>query len=133
VEKLVEQLGVTRLSKSQVSETTRQLDAQVGAFRNRTLDTGPYPFVWIDALTQKVREDGRTVVVHALVATGVNADGHREILGLDVVPAEDGADDCHLGPARRHRRDPARRELAAVPHPPRAQAARDQGSLVVRR
>ncbi len=91
VERLVEQLGITRLSKSQVSEMAKALDAQVAAFRNRPLDAGPYTFVWIDALTQRVREGGRTVIVHALVATGVNADGHREILGLDVVSAEDGA------------------------------------------
>jgi transposase-like protein len=91
VEKLVEQLGVARLSKSQVSEMAKHLDAQVAAFRNRPLEAGPYTFVWVDALTQKVREGGRTVIVHALVATGVNADGHREILGLDVTSAEDGA------------------------------------------
>jgi putative transposase len=90
MERLVEQLGVSRLSKSQVSEMAKQLDAQVAAFRTRPLDAGPYTFVWIDALTQKVREDGRTVIVHALIATGVNADGHREILGLDVVSSEDG-------------------------------------------
>jgi putative transposase len=91
VEKLVESLGITSLSKSQVSEMAKQLDAQVAAFRNRPLDSGPYTFVWLDALTQKVRDNGRTVIVHALVATGVNADGHREILGLDVVSGEDGA------------------------------------------
>lgn len=91
VEKLAEQLGVTRLSKSQVSVLARELDAMVTDFRNRPLDQGPYTFCWIDALTQKVREGGRTVTVHALIATGVNADGHREILGLDVVTAEDGA------------------------------------------
>src|ERR671928_659206 len=67
------------------------LDAQVTAFRQRPLDAGPYTFVWVDALTVKVREAGRVVNVHALVATGVNADGHREILGLDVASAEDGA------------------------------------------
>jgi len=67
------------------------LDAQVAAFRERPLDAGPYTFVWVDALTVKVREHGRVVNVHALVATGVNADGHREILGLDVASAEDGA------------------------------------------
>ena len=60
-------------------------------FRSRPLDAGPYTFVWIDALTQKVREGGRTVNVHALIATGVNADGKREILGLDVASSEDGA------------------------------------------
>lgn len=91
VERLVETLGVTRLSKSQVSEMAKSLDGQVAAFRARPLDAGPYPFVWLDALTQKVREDGRTVIVHALVATAVNADGDREVLGIDVVSAEDGA------------------------------------------
>jgi hypothetical protein len=55
------------------------------------LDGGPYTFVWRDALTQKVREGGRIVNVHALVATGVNADGNREILGLEVTTSEDGA------------------------------------------
>jgi putative transposase len=91
VERLAEQLGVTSLSRSQVSEMASHLDAQVTAFRQRPLDAGPYTFVWVDALTVKVREDGRVVNVHALVATGVNADGHREILGLDVASAEDGA------------------------------------------
>ena len=91
VEKLVDQLGIAQLSKSQVSEMAKSLDAQVEAFRSRPLDAGPYTFLWLDALTQKVREDGRTVIVHALIAIGVNADGQREILGLDVVSGEDGA------------------------------------------
>jgi putative transposase len=91
MEKLVEQLGVKSLSKSQVSEMARHLDAQVEAFRNRPLDAGPYTFVWTDALVIKVREHGRTVNVHALVAVGVNADGGREVLGLDVASDEDGA------------------------------------------
>jgi putative transposase len=91
VEKLAEQLGVTRLSKSQVSVLARELDEMVADFRDRPLDAGPYTFCWIDALTQKVREGGRTVTVHALIAVGVNADGHREILGVDVTSAEDGA------------------------------------------
>lgn len=91
VERLAEQLGVKSLSRAQVSEMAAHLDAQVSAFRERPLDAGPDTFVWADALTVKVREDGRVVNVHALVATGVNADGHREILGLDVASAEDGA------------------------------------------
>jgi putative transposase len=91
VEKLVEALGITRLSKSQVSEMARSLDEQVGAFRSRPLDAGPYTFLWLDALTLKVRESGRTVNVHALVAVGVNADGQREVLGVDVASSEDGA------------------------------------------
>jgi len=91
VEKLVEQLGITALSKSQVSEMATHLDAQVDAFRNRPLDAAHYTFVWLDALVVKVREHGRTVNVHALVAVGVNADGQREVLGLDVSSDEDGA------------------------------------------
>ena len=77
--------------KSQVSEMAKDLDAQVADFRHRPLDAGPYTFVAADALVLKVREGGRVVGVHALVATGVNADGHREILGLQVTSAEDGA------------------------------------------
>jgi transposase-like protein len=91
MERLVESLGITRLSKSQVSEMARELDGQVADFRHRPLDAGPYTFVAADALVLKVREGGRVVNVHALVATGVNADGHREILGLQVTSAEDGA------------------------------------------
>ncbi|MER6692039.1 IS256 family transposase, partial [Streptomyces minutiscleroticus] len=91
VEKPAESPGVTQLSKSQVSAMAKHLDEQVTAFRNRPLDAGPYTFVRVDALTQKVREGGRIVHVHALVAVGVNADGHREILGLDVASSEDGA------------------------------------------
>ena len=91
VEKLAAALGVTSLSKSQVSLMAAELDQMVEGFRDRRLDAGPYTFVWIDALTQKVREGGRTVNVHALIATGVNADGRREILGLDVASSEDGA------------------------------------------
>jgi putative transposase len=91
MEKLVEQLGVTRLSKSQVSVMAKDLDAQVEAFRTRPLDAGPYTFVAADAVTMKVREAGRVVNVACLVATGINADGHREILGVDVCSAESHA------------------------------------------
>ncbi|WP_103663154.1 IS256 family transposase, partial [Microbacterium sp. CJ77] len=88
---LVKTLGITGLSKSQVSEMARDLDEQVTAFRTRPLDAGPYSFVAADALTMKVREGGRVVKVAVLVATGVNADGYREILGLQVNSTEDGA------------------------------------------
>src|SRR5947209_4168762 len=91
MEKLVETLGITRLSKSQVSVMAKELDEHVESFRSRPLDAGPYTFVAADALVLKVREGGRVVNVHALLATGVNADGHREILGLDVTSGEDGA------------------------------------------
>jgi putative transposase len=91
MEKLVVSLGITSLSKSQVSVMAAELDTQVADFRTRPLDAGPYTFVAADALVLKVREGGRVVNVHALVATGVNGDGHREILGLQVSSAEDGA------------------------------------------
>jgi putative transposase len=91
MERLVETLGITGLSKSQVSVMARELDEHVESFRTRPLDAGPYTFVAADALVLKVREGGRVVPVHALLATGVNADGHREILGLDVTSGEDGA------------------------------------------
>jgi transposase-like protein len=91
VEKLAASLGVVGLSKSQVSAMAAELDELVEGFRSRPLDAGPYTFCWIDALTQKVREGGRTVNVHCLIATGVNAEGYREILGIDVTSSEDGA------------------------------------------
>jgi putative transposase len=92
MDKLVQSLGITSLSKSQVSEMAKDLDAHVEEFRTRRLeDAGPFTFVAADALVLKVREGGRVVPVHALVATGVNADGHREILGIQVTTSEDGA------------------------------------------
>ena len=89
--KLAGTLGIQSLSKSQVSELTKSLDGAVEQFRSRPLDAGPYRFVQADALTLRVREGGRTVLVHGLIATGVNAGGHREILGFEVTSAEDGA------------------------------------------
>lgn len=92
MDKLVQSLGITGLSKSQVSEMAKDLDEHVEQFRTRRLDdAGPFTFVAADALVLKVREGGRVVGVHALVATGVNGDGHREILGLQVTTSEDGA------------------------------------------
>jgi transposase-like protein len=91
VDDVVKSMGIDGISKSQVSELAKSLDESVSAFRNRPLDQGPYTYVWVDALTQKVREGGRIVNVAVVVATGVNADGHREILGLDLITTEDGA------------------------------------------
>jgi transposase-like protein len=92
MDKLVQTLGITGLSKSQVSVMAKELDEHVEQFRSRRLeDAGPFTFVAADALVLKVREGGRVVPVHVLVATGVNADGHREILGVQVTSSEDGA------------------------------------------
>jgi len=91
VEGLVETLGISSLSKSQVSEMATGLDEMVAGFRDRPLDQGPYTYVWADALTMTVREGGRIVKIACLVITGVNAEGHREILGVDLATTEDGA------------------------------------------
>ena len=89
MDKLAQSLGITPLSKSRVSRMAADLDAQVAAFHTRSLaDAGPFTFVAADALTMKVREDGRVINAVVLVATGVNADGHREVLGCKVTTAE---------------------------------------------
>ena len=92
MDKLVKQLGINSLSKSQVSRMAADLDEQVEAFRHRPLDeAGPFTFVAADALTMKVREGGRVINAVVLIATGVNGDGHREVLGMRVATAETGA------------------------------------------
>ena len=91
VDDLIKALGCEGISKSQVSRICRELDVVVDGFMGRPLDGGPYPYLWLDALTQKVREDGRTVNVSVVVATAVNVEGKREIIGMDVGTSEDGA------------------------------------------
>jgi putative transposase len=91
VEKAVQQLGVESISKSQVSRLAGELDELVEAFRTRPSDGSPYPFVMLDALVVKVREAGRIVNVCVVHATGINREGYRESLGLDIVTQEDGA------------------------------------------
>ena len=91
VEDLVQALGCDGISKSEVSRICQQLDVQVQAFRERPLSDSPYPYLWLDALTQKVREGGRVVNVCVVVATAVNGHGQREVLGLDCGASEDGA------------------------------------------
>ena len=91
MDKLVQSLGITGLSRSQVSVMARDLDALVKDFRERPLDAGPYTFVAADALTMKVREGGRVVKIAVMIATGVNADGYREVLGVATTTAESGA------------------------------------------
>src|SRR6476619_1705836 len=90
MDRLVQSLGITGLSKSQVSEMARDLEEHVEQFRTRPLGDGPYTFVAADALTMKVREGGRVVKVAVVVATGVNADGYREILGIHTSTTESG-------------------------------------------
>ena len=90
VDKLVRTLGIEGISKSSVSRLAASLDEIVEAFRNRPLEV-PYPFLMFDALVVKVREAGRICNVAAVHAVGVNADGRRESLGLELITSEDGA------------------------------------------
>ena len=135
---LVKALGCEGISKSQVSRICQELDVVVDGFMGRPLGGGPYPYLWLDALTQKVREDGRIVNVNVVVATAVNGEGKREIIGMDVGTSEDGAFWLAFlrslsargprrggaggigrssGTPRRHRRSLRRSQLATVPHP----------------
>ncbi len=91
VDDLVRSLGCDGISKSQVSRICAELDEVVSSFLERPLDAGPYRYLWLDALTQLVREEGRVVQVAVVVATAVNAAGKRELLGIDVGTSEDGA------------------------------------------
>ena len=91
VDDLVKALGCEGISKSQVSRICSELDEVVEDFLGRPLDGGSYPYLWLDALTQKVREAGRIVNVSVVVATAVNSEGKREIVGMDVGTSEDGA------------------------------------------
>lgn len=92
MDKLVKTLGIHALSKSQVSRMAAELDVHVNQFRHRSLlEAGPFTFVAADALTMKVREGGRVVNTVVLIATGVNGDGRREVLGLQTATSETGS------------------------------------------
>jgi transposase-like protein len=88
VEALVQTLGIAGISKSEVSRMAASLDAQVAAFRTRRLDA-EYPYVWVDARYEYVREDHRVQSMAVVIAYGVRADGVREVLGLDIGLSED--------------------------------------------
>lgn len=90
VDALVQALGMTGISKSQVSRLCQELDGVVERFRTRRLE-GPYPYVWLDATFVKVRVEGRVVSMAVVIATSVRLTGEREVLGFDVGPSEDGA------------------------------------------
>jgi transposase-like protein len=87
VDDLVKALGMSGVSKSQVSRLCEEIDARVKTFLDRPLE-GDWPYLWIDATYVKVRNNGRIVSVAVIVAVGVNADGRREVLGMDIGPSE---------------------------------------------
>ncbi len=88
VEALVQALGIAGISKSEVSRLCASLDEEVTAFRTRRLDA-EYPYLWVDARYEHVREGGRVVSMAFVVAYGVRADGVREVLGFQVALSED--------------------------------------------
>ena len=83
MEKLARSLGIESLSRSQVSEMTKGLNEQVNAFRSRSLSQCSYPILWVDALYEKVRMDGRIVSMAVLVVCGVDEHGQRDILAIE--------------------------------------------------
>jgi putative transposase len=87
VDDLVKALGMTGISKSQVSRLCEEIDERVRAFLDRPIE-GDWPYLWIDATYVKVRSNGRVVPVAVIMAVGVNADGRREVLGMDIGPSE---------------------------------------------
>ena len=143
VDDLVKAMGMSGISKSQVSRLCEEIDDKVKAFLNRPIE-GDWPYLWIDATYLKVRQSGRIVSVAVIVAVGVNSDGRREVLGLDIGPSE--AETfwtgflrklARRGPVRYQARDLGRarghqgrrgegvqRQLAALPRPLHAQRAR---------
>ena len=87
VDELVKAMGMSGISKSQVSRLCAEIDERVNAFLNRPIE-GDWPYLWIDATYMKVREAGRIVSVAVIIAVGVNTDGVREVLGMAVGPSE---------------------------------------------
>ena len=87
VDDLVKAMGMSGISKSQVSRLCAEIDERVKAFLDRPIE-GDWPYLWIDATYVKVRQDGRIVSVAVIVAVGVNSDGRREVLGMDIGPSE---------------------------------------------
>jgi putative transposase len=87
VDDLVKALGMSGISKSQVSRLCEEIDGRVKAFLDRPIE-GDWPYLWIDATYVKVRENGRIVSKAVIIAVGVNTDGRREVLGIDIGPSE---------------------------------------------
>ena len=87
VDDLVKAMGMSGISKSQLSRLCEEIDDKVKAFLERPIE-GDWPYLWIDATYVKVRENGRIVSVAVIIAVGVNSDGRREVLGMDIGPSE---------------------------------------------
>jgi putative transposase len=87
VDDLVKAMGMTGISKSQVSRLCEEIDDRVKAFLDRPIE-GDWPYLWLDATYVKVRQNSRVVSVAVIIAVGVNSDGRREVLGMDIGASE---------------------------------------------
>src|SRR5262244_565827 len=87
VDELVQAMGLSGISKSQVSKLCKDIDERVGAFLDRPI-AGDWPYLWLDATYLKVRDGGRIVSVAAIIAVAVSTEGRREIIGLGIGPSE---------------------------------------------
>jgi putative transposase len=87
VDDLVKAMGMTGISKSQVSRLCEEIDGKVKAFLERPIE-GDWPYLWLDATYVKVRQNSRVVSAAVIIAVGVNSDGRREVLGMDIGPSE---------------------------------------------
>src|SRR5215217_5514498 len=87
VDELVKAMGMTGISKSQVSRLCEEIDGRVKAFLDRPIE-GDWPYLWLDATYVKVRQNSRVVSAAVIIAVGVNSDGRREVLGMDIGPSE---------------------------------------------
>jgi transposase-like protein len=87
VDDLVKAMGMTGISKSQVSRLCSEIDGKIATFLDRPLE-GDWPYVWLDATYVKVRQDGRIVSVAVIIAVGANTAGRREVLGMTIGPSE---------------------------------------------
>lgn len=142
LDRLVEQLGISGMTRDRVSALCRGLDAGVSAFRNRPLE-GSYPYLWLDAKVVKVRDRGHVYPKALVVAYGVHDSGRREVIGLDIGETESeafwvaflrslrerglagvrlGISDQHTGLEERDRPRPGR-SVAALYRPLRARHA----------
>src|SRR6188472_2660491 len=87
VDDLVKAMGMTGISKSQVSRLCEEIDGKVKAFLERPIE-GDWPYLWLDATYVKVRQNSRVVSAAVIIAVGVNSDGRREVLGMDIGTSE---------------------------------------------
>ena len=135
VDDLVKAMGMTGISKSEVSRLCEEIDERVNAFLDRPLE-GDWPYLWLDATYVKVRSSGRIVSVAVIIAVAVNTQGRREIIGVTVMPAAEpardrGGDVLERLPALADAARPAWREARHLGRPRRTEGRRRQGARLV--